>query len=179
MNDWNVVVTVREGGFATACAFLGPFGPVRKTDFFNTLVMRVADPFQLLAELQGQFADNPAIGGWLSRFVPMQQRFSYQTAAGFELRCQEAVLEWLPRLANARFHVRMHRRGFKGKLSSVEEEHFLDDFLLLRLAEAGTPGKVAFEDPDAIIALETIGPQAGMSLFNREELKRFSILHLD
>jgi tRNA(Ser,Leu) C12 N-acetylase TAN1 len=73
----------------------------------------------------------------------------------------------------------MHRRGFKGKLSSVEEEHFLDEILLHRLAEAGTPGKMDFEDPDAIIALETVGPQAGMSLFNREELKRFSILHLD
>jgi hypothetical protein len=24
----------------------------------------------------------------------------------------------------------MRRRGFKGKLSNVEEEHFLDDFLL-------------------------------------------------
>ena len=178
MNDWNAVITVREGGFIKACTFLGPFGTVRKTDFFNTLVMRVADPFQLLAELQG-FADNPAIGGWLSRFVPMQKRFSYQTAADFELRCREAVLEWLPRLANARFHVRMHRRGFKGKLSSVEEEHFLDEILLHQLAEAGTPGTVAFEDPDAIIALETVGPQAGMSLFTREELKRFSILHLD
>lgn len=178
MNDWNAVITVREGGFVTACTFLGPFGQVRKTDFFNTLVMRVADPFQLLAELQG-FADNPAIAGWLSRFMPMQQRFSYQSVEGFEQHCREAVLEWLPRLANARFHVRMHRRGFKGKLSSVEEERFLDDFLLNRLVEAGTPGKVAFEDPDAIIALETVGPQAGMSLFNRKELQRFSILHLD
>lgn len=40
-------------------------------------------------------------------------------------------------------------------------------------------GKGAFDDPDVIIALETIGQQAGFSLFGREELKSFSLLHLD
>lgn len=179
MHDWNAVITVREGGFAPACHFLGPFGTVKKTEFFNTLVMRAADPFQLLADLQAQLAGNPAIATWISRFMPMQQRFSFQSVAEFELRSKEAVLEWLPRLAHARFHLRMHRRGFKGKLSSAEEERFLDEFLLLKLEQAGTPGKVAFDDPDAIIALETIGPQAGLSLFSRDELKRFSLLHLD
>ncbi|HXE96756.1 MAG TPA: THUMP domain-containing protein, partial [Dongiaceae bacterium] len=77
------------------------------------------------------------------------------------------------------FHVRMHRRGFKGKLSSAEEERFLDEILLQRLEDAGTPGKVAFDDPDVIIALETIGQQAGLSLFGRDELKRYSLLHVD
>lgn len=179
MNDWNAVITVREGGFTPACTFLEQYGPVKGTDFLNTLVMRVPDPFLLLTELQEQRDGTPAIAGWLSRFVPMQRRFSYQTAEDFERRCREIAFGWLPRLANARFHVRMHRRGFKGKLSSVEEERFLDDFLLKALADEGIPGKVAFDNPNAIIALETVGPQAGLSLFNRDELKRFSILHLD
>ncbi len=179
MRDWNAVITVHEGGFAPACRLLEPFGPVRKTEFFNILVMHAADPFQLLGELQGQLAGNPVIAAWVSRFMPMQRLFAFQSVEEFELRSREVVLEWLPRLANARFHVRMHRRGFKGKLSSAEEERFLDEFLLHRLAEAGTAGKVAFDDPDAIIALETIGPQAGLSLFGRDELKLYSLLHLD
>ena len=179
MHNWNAVITVREGGFAPVCRLLGPLGTVWKTGFFNTLVMRAADPFQLLAELQGQLADNPVITVWLSRFTPMQRLFAFQNVEEFELRSREAVLEWLPRLANTRFHVRMHRRGFKGKLSSAEEERFLDEFLLQSLAEAGTPGKVAFDDPDVIIALETIGTQAGLSIFGRDELRRFSLLHLD
>lgn len=179
MHDWNIVITVREGGFAPACRFLEPFGVVKKTEFFNTLVMHAADPFQLLADLQGQLAGNPAITTWISRFMPMQRRFEFQSASEFELRAQEAVSEWLPHLAHARFHIRIHRRGFRGKLSSAEEERFLDEYVLLKLNEADTPGKVAFDDPDAIIALETIGPQAGLSLFNRDELKRFSLLHLD
>ncbi|HEY6007332.1 MAG TPA: hypothetical protein VIU40_03350 [Geobacteraceae bacterium] len=179
MRDWNAVITVHEGGFAPACRLLEPFGPVKKTEFFNTLVMRVPDPFQLLADLHVQLAANPAIGTWISRFMPMQRRFAFQSVAEFELRSREAVLGWLPLLARTRFHVRMHRRGFKGKLSSAEEERFLDEFLLQRLEEAGAPAKVAFEDPDAIIVLETVGVQAGFSLFSREELKRFPLLHLD
>jgi hypothetical protein len=179
MRDWNAVVTVHEGGFAPACRLLEPFGPVQKTEFFNILVMRVADPFQLLADLHGQLAGNPAIAAWISRFMPMQRRFAFQSVAEFELRSREALLHWLPNLAHARFHLRMHRRGFKGKLSSADEERFLDEFLLQMLAEAGTPGKVTFDDPDVIIALESIGPQAGLSLLSRDELQRFPLLHLD
>ena len=172
MRDWNAVITVREGGFAPACRLLEPFGPVRKTEFFNTLAMRAEDPFRLLANLQGELSANPTIAAWISRFMPIRQLFTFQTVAEFELRSQEAVLAWLPLLGNARFHLRMHRRGFKGKLSSAEEERFLDEFLLRKLAETGRPGKVAFDDPDAIIALETIGTQAGLSLFTRDELQR-------
>jgi len=170
---------VHEGGFVPACRLLEPFGPVRKSEFFNILVMRAPDPFRLMADLHGQLAANPAISTWISRFTPIRQRFTYQSAAEFELRSREAVLAWLPLLGNARFHLRMHRRGFKGKLSSADEERFLDEFLLEKLVEAGRPGKVAFDDPDAIIALETIGTQAGISLFSRDELQRFPLLHLD
>jgi len=179
MHDWNAVITVHEGGFVPACRLLEPFGPVRKTEFFNTLVMRAPDPFRLMADLHGQLATNPAISSWISRFMPIRQRFSFQSVAEFELRSREAVAEWLPQLGNARFHLRMHRRGFKGKLSSADEERFLDEYLLMKLAEAGRPGKVVFDDPDAIIALETIGTQAGLSLFSRDELQRFSLLHFD
>jgi len=179
MHDWNAVITVREGGFAPACRLLEEFGLVRSTGFFNTLVMRTDDPFRLLADLQGQLAGSPAIAAWISRFMPIRQLFSFQSPAEFELRSREAIMEWLPLLGNSSFHLRMHRRGFKGKLSSMEEERFLDEFLLQKLWEAGKPGSIAFEDPDAIIALETVGTQAGLSLFNRDELQRYSLLHLD
>jgi len=179
MREWNAVITVHTGGFVQARRLLEQFGAVQKTDFFNILVMRAADPFQVLAALHEQLADNPAIAGWISRFMPMEQLFTFQSVAEFELRSRETVLAWLPRLARARFHLRMHRRGFKGKLSSLEEERFLDEFLLQKLADSGAPGKVAFDDPDAVIALETLGSQAGLSLFTRDQLERFPLLHLD
>jgi tRNA(Ser,Leu) C12 N-acetylase TAN1 len=179
MRDWNAVITVREGGFVQACRLLEPYGPVQKSEFFNTLVMRADDPHYLLRALHEQLAGTPAIATWISRYLPLQRQFGYQSVAEFEQRSQEAVLEWLPALAHTRFHVRMHRRGFKGKLSSADEERFLDKFLLLKLEEAGTPARVAFDSPDVIIALETIGPRAGLSLFTRADLERYPLLHLD
>jgi hypothetical protein len=179
MHHWNAVITVREGGFVAACRLLEPFGPVKKTDFFNTLVMRASDPFRLLADLQGAAAASPDIAAAISRFTPMERRFAFRTVAELDARCREVMREWLPRLDHGSFHVRMHRRGFKGKLSSMEQERLLDDFLLRELATAGIPGRVAFDDPGAIVVLETVGPQAGLSLFRRDELQRFPLLHLD
>ena len=65
----------------------------------------------------------------------------------------------------------MHRRGFKGKLSTMDEERFLDTYLLEALEMARTPGRITFTDPDAIIALETVGPRAGLALWTREDLR--------
>ena len=85
----------------------------------------------------------------------------------------------MPELAQKSFHVRMHRRGFKGRLSSPEEERFLDDLLLTALEEVGTPGRISFDDPDATIAIETVGQRAGLSFWRRSDLERYPFLRID
>ena len=75
--------------------------------------------------------------------------------------------------------MRMHRRGFKGRLSSHEKERFLDDILLEALRKAGTPGHITFENPDAIIAVETIMNWAGLSLWTREQLQRYPFIRFN
>ncbi len=180
MRDWNVVATVHEGGYNKARTLLEKFGTVASTDFFNILVMRAGDDhFRFLEELQGAADHDPEAGRYLARIVPVVQTFNFQSPAEFDEKARLAVCAWLPTLANKVFHLRMHRRGFKGKLSSLDEERFLDTYLLEALETAGTPGRIAFTDPDAIIALETVGPRAGLSLWSREELQRFPLLHLD
>jgi len=42
--DWNTVISVHEGGFAPSLRLMETFGPVRKTEFFNTL-MRASGNF--------------------------------------------------------------------------------------------------------------------------------------
>jgi tRNA(Ser,Leu) C12 N-acetylase TAN1 len=89
------------------------------------------------------------------------------------------VLAWAPALAGKSFHVRLHRRGFKGRLSTPEEERFFDDALLGALQSTGAPGSLAFDDPDAIIQIETVGNRAGISLWSREDLARYPFLKVD
>ncbi len=179
MNDWNVVITTYESGYNQARRFLDQFGPVSKTDFFNILVMRTADHQRFLEELGGKVEMDAEGTAALARVLPVMETFSFQTPVEFDARARQAVCTWLPALANKGFHLRMHRRGFKGKLSSMDEERFLDTYLLEALATAGTPGHITFDDPDVIIALETIGPRAGLSAWTREERQRYPFLRLD
>ncbi len=76
-------------------------------------------------------------------------------------------------------HVRLYRRGFKGRLSSHDEERFLDDALLQALEAAGTPRRITFDDPDAVIDVETLGNWAGLSLWTRADLARYPFLKVD
>jgi tRNA(Ser,Leu) C12 N-acetylase TAN1 len=179
MHDWNVVVTVREEGYNLARRLLGRFGQVDRTDFYNILVMRVTDPRLLLEGLIEEAGRKPESVASLARVLPVDQTFTFQSPEEFDEKARLAVCAWLPTLAGKGFHLRMHRRGFKGKLSSIDEERFLDTYLLEALETAGTPGRITFTDPDAIIALETIGSRAGLSLWTREDLARYPLLHLD
>lgn len=179
MHDWNVVITVQEEGYNQARKILERFGPVARTDYFNILLMRVGDHRQLLEQLREEAERDPGRVSALARVMPVLQCFSFQTPAEFEDKARQAVSAWLPSLAGKSFHLRMHRRGFKGKLSGMQEEKFLDTYLLEALEMAGARGRIAFDDPDAIIALETIGPRAGLSLWTREDLQRYPLLHLD
>ena len=56
MLDWNVVITVHDDNFTRARQLLSRFGKVKRTDFYNVLVMKVED----VAEFREQFADHVA-----------------------------------------------------------------------------------------------------------------------
>ncbi len=179
MQDWNVVITVNEQGFREAFAVLDEFGPVRKTDFFNVLVMRVNDVPGMLEILNKRLSQDPLVLSFLSRLIPVSATFSFQSPEEFESKAKEAILAWAPELAGKGFHVRMHRRGFRGKLSSLEAEHLLDKVLLESLERAGTPGHITFKDPDAVIAVETIAQRGGLSFWSRENLSRYPFMRID
>ena len=177
--DWNVVVTVRAGGYRRAWRLLEDFGPLGKTEFFNVLVMKITDLRLFMDMLQARLEEEPAILDDLAKVVPLEVTFLFQNREDFERQARDAALRWVPQLAGRGFYVRMHRRGFKGRLSSQEEERLLDGALMTALAERGTPGHVDFEDPDAVLAVETVGQRAGLSLFSREELQRYRLLVID
>lgn len=179
MHDWNVVVTVYEDGYKQARNLLQPFGAVSRTEFYNVLVMKVDDVDRFVERLRELIERDAQIVNAASHIMPVRQTFMFQDPEQFEAKAREAAEGWLSDLAGKAFHVRMHRRGFKGRLSSQSEERFLDDFLLQALEKAGTPGRITFEDPDAILVVETVGQSAGMSLWSRADLERYVFLRLD
>lgn len=179
MTEWNVVVSVNERGFRRAFEVLGEFGRVWKTAFFNVLVLQATDVKNMLDTLRERRMRDPEYLSFLSRLIPLTETFSFRSPEEFEKKSAEIVLKWIPELKGKGFHVRMRRRGFKGRLSSLDEEHFLDAVLLDALEKAGSPGHITFEKPDAIIAVETIVHHAGLSLWTRADLELYPFIRLD
>jgi len=123
--------------------------------------------------------EEPSFLSFLSRLIPVTKSFTFQTPDEFEQKVKETISEWGPQLGGKGFHVRMHRRGFKGRLSSLEEEKMLDEFLLELTKEGGNPGHVTFEWPDVIIAVETVAHRAGLSHWTHEDLQRYPFVRVE
>ncbi|MDW7771764.1 MAG: THUMP domain-containing protein [Desulfobulbaceae bacterium] len=179
MNDWNVVITVHERNLAEGLALLGGFGRISRTEYFNVVVMQVDNPRFLLEKLREQALTDPGLHAVLARVVPAAHTFNFQSPEDFEEKAKNVVVQFVPELTGKKFYVRMHRRGFKGRLSSMQEEKFLADLLLAALDLTGSPGAIEFDNPDSIISIETVGQRAGFSLWSREDLNRYPLLGLD
>ncbi len=82
--------------------------------------------------------------------MPVTVACDFQSHDKFENLAQKAVQPWLDVLEDKSFHVRMHRRGFKGRLSSLHEEQFLDHFIVEQTKTEGHPARISFYDPDII-----------------------------
>lgn len=167
MLDWNVVVSVRGAGYKAARRYLKTVAQVERTDYYNVLALRVDDAALFLEAVKRDSETDPALREALARVIPVTERFTFQTPEEFAARAREAVRRFQPQLAGQAFYVRMHRRGFRGLLSSQAEERKLDAFLLEQLAAAGTPGTVRFADADAVVVIETLGQRAGLALVTR------------
>ena len=179
MPDWNVVVNLYEKSFTKAFKELQGFGLVNKTNFFNVLTLKVSDIDRFLETFHNWISEHPNLMNKIARAIPVTDTFIFQSPEEFEAKAKEVVLQWVPQLGGKTFHVRMHRRGFKGRLSSNDEERFLDGIILAALEARGTLGKITFDDPDAIIVVETLGQEAGLSCWAREQLQRYSFLKID
>ncbi len=143
------------------------------------LVLRVDDVDQFLDSVHELATADRSLAHALSRVMPVTDTFNFQSPEEFEAHACRIATQWLPRLREATFHVRMHRRGFKGRLSSQHEERFLDYFILDALRAEHSDARIDFDDPDYILAVESVGQSAGMSLWPRDKLQRYPLLKLD
>lgn len=179
IKDWNVLVTVQERHFQQAMRTLDRFGRVSPTDYYDVLVLHVEDIPAFLHQIRDAYQEAPEFSTLFGRFAPVTRRFDFQTPGEFESKAVETARGWLDALHGKRFHVRMHRRGFKGRLQSQKEEQFLDRFLKESLEQVDVLADISYENPDFIIDVETLGQNAGMALWSREELEAYPFLKVD
>lgn len=176
---WNVIVTINSEGYREAIRILKDFGHVARTDFFNVLTLKVPDTAIFLERFLDLVMRQPGVLNFISHATPVEEVFYFHTAREFEDKLRDLGLQWASHLTGKSFHIRVHRRGHKAEIPSQKEERFLAEWLIEILEKNGTPGHIRFEDPDAIVIIETIGNEAGLSLWTREQIKRYPFLNLD
>jgi tRNA(Ser,Leu) C12 N-acetylase TAN1 len=113
----------------------------------------------------------------LGRIIPVDRVFLF-TPENFLARLQAAVLPYLDLLAGRRFYVRLERRGHKGEIVSPEAERAVDAFIEEQLEARQASGKIDFTEPDAVVAVETIGDRAGVGLLTREVMGRYDFVRV-
>ncbi len=176
MEDWNVVITVFQGGYKRALRALRELGSVERSPYHNVLVMKVDDPAALLSAVEARTRESPALYDAISRVAPAQRTFPFQTCDELLSRAKSVIDEWLPRLEGCRCYVRLHLRGVRHDLQIQEMERRLDLEIVERTGGTGRPASIAFTDPDAIIALDAIDNRAGLALWTRDELRHYAVL---
>jgi tRNA(Ser,Leu) C12 N-acetylase TAN1 len=179
MKDWNLIVTTFQDGFRRAFRSLRVLGSIERTPYHNVLAMKVDDPVKVLEAIELKTRDSTALYDAISRVSPATQSFDFQSAEEFLEKTKSLLVEWSPRLAGRSFHVRLHRRGPKYDLGTQQTEHSLNEAVLDATTKLGTPGKLSFTDPDAVIAIDTIDDRAGVALWTRDDLSRHRLLRPD
>lgn len=179
-STWNVVVTLLPEGFRDATRILPRFGQVWRTAYWDVLVMRTEQPArEFLEAVRELLVRDATLANAVARLVPVTETFTYTTPEAFRTNARAVVTAWATDLEGKRFYVRMHRRGFKGVISSHDEECALGDYVLARLQREGSTAHVSFDDPDWVIAIETVDDRAGLSRWARDDFERYELLRLD
>jgi tRNA(Ser,Leu) C12 N-acetylase TAN1 len=138
--------------------------------------MRVDDLGDALESVRQMIADDERAAETICRVGPAPDVFEFDSDESFTSTAQEILARYLPQLAGGTFHVRVHRRGDPLRLTSYAAERLLGDYVWESLNRMGTPAKVTFDDPDAVINVETLEDRGGMGLWPRETLEKYPFL---
>lgn len=178
--DWNVVVSIYQDGFPRARRALAKLGHVQPTGYYNVLMMSVDDnPLELVSAVEQLTEETPALYDAIARVAPAMQTFEFHSAEEFKERAKSIVLGWASGLGGKSFHVRLHLRGAQRDLHAAELEKLLDAAVVEATVPTGTPARISFTKPDAVIVIDTIGDRGGASIWTREELAQHRLLRPD
>lgn len=163
---WNVLGTAFEGRRDALLIGLRRLGRFRPGGYRNVVVGAVEDPSAFLDQVRDALASDPLLPTALAKVVPIEVTVRFEP--GEPVAPLVAAAEpLLPRLAGGTFFVRLERRGLKGRLHSPTVEREIGDHVWRALEARGDTPRVTFRDPDAILLIETLGDQAGITVITR------------
>jgi tRNA(Ser,Leu) C12 N-acetylase TAN1 len=163
---WNVLLTAHEGRRPELFAALRGRGTFRGSGYRNVAVGCVADVAEFLDALKARLETEPALQEVLARVVPIDRWVPLDPLDPLAT-LEPAVRQLASRFAGGTFHVRVERRGLKGTLNTAE------------LERTGEKPRVAFRDADRILAVETLGEQAGLGVIDRAMRARWPFVRVD
>lgn len=177
MDYWNIVVMVQWGWDRAVFRELRHMGEFRHTPFQGVVTGRVDDTEWFLAQIHQVCEAGVRWAQGIARVIPVEQTFEF-TPDTFEERLREAVTPYVQRMSDGAFYVRLERRGYKGKIISPEVERALDTHIIVTGEQQGKHLHVSFEDPDYIVAVETVTNICGAALFDREIRTKYPLIKI-
>jgi len=114
----------------------------------------------------------------ISRLMTVERTFSVDPP-GFAQQLEAEIEPFIQHVAGKTFHVRLERRGHKGRIHSKNCEVSLGGHIFERLASQGFKPVVRFDDPDVIVVVEIIDDRAGIRLLTRADRERYPLLKTD
>ena len=173
-----MLLTAHEGRRPELFAALRGRGTFRGSGYRNVAVGSVADVAEFLDALKAQLETEPALQEVLARVVPIDRWIPLDPLDPLAT-LEPAVRQLASRFAGGTFHVRVERRGLKGTLNTAELERTLGAVVWRALEATGEKPRVAFRDADRILAVETLGEQAGLGVIDRAMRARWPFVRVD
>jgi tRNA(Ser,Leu) C12 N-acetylase TAN1 len=174
--DWNLVVTARSGRRHDLVHALRPILRLKHGGFPDVSVGRAVDVAACLVAIAAR-ADGIVGADLLARVVPVTRTFLVD-AGELEAQLVAETGSCVDALVGRSFHVRVERRGQKAVARSDVLERRLGTALVDALRARGAAPRVTFDDPDAIVAVELLGPVCGIGLVDRALRERFPFVRV-
>jgi hypothetical protein len=172
--DWNVIVTARAGPQFEheLLGALAQFGRFRPTHFRYVCAGQVADVGRFLDQVRAAVESGAQWTSRLGRVLPVERMFLF-TPADFAAHLNAAVTPLVERMPAGSFCVRLERRGFAHELPTQDLERAVADHVYALAEAQGKALHTTFDDPDSIIAAETLGSECGVALLPRALRERY------
>lgn len=179
MERWNVIVTVQPapGAMHQLLDALHLFGEFRATPFKYVCVGWVQDTTTFLDALLEAEQAGRRWTKHLARVVPLVQTFDFSPDS-LQGKLEAALSSIAGTLDAGTCMVRLERRGRAEQLHTAELEPMLADYLFARAEKQGKVLHTSFNDPDYIVAVETLDTQCGVGLITRAQRQRYPFVRL-